>query len=693
MIKQPLTMTARYLSTWILITALLCLSLSPSTSAEERNLRPRNNDAFLEALAKFSTIGNREKINCIPRDAVLSLSRQLDSLADQVDENKIELENDLITDHEFVRRIYLDIAGRIPTYDEVNTFLKSAAPEKRLDLIDRLLDSDAYVSHQFNYFADLFRIQSRSRIGPNQPFSNFVKDSLKENKPYDEFIHEMLVAEGPYFKRGNGATGYLLRDYSMPEAAMSNTIRIFLGTRIECAQCHNHPTDKWTQRQYFEMVAFFGGMAYRIDKTESEYASELDKVAKNPKYPDSTRRFMRQAIIPLRFGLRGSGQGMARLPKGYQYADGDEHEVVFAKTMYDNIQTKNPTLPDNVSPPEESMAPERTQHRIAKASHIDSRKILADWMTSAENERFATVIANRLWKQVMGEGIIEPVDNITDDSMAAQPELLTILSDAIVSLDFDVKQLLRAIYYSKRYQTTSVRLTETKQQSGTVRPQMRRMSAEQVWDSLLALTIDNVDKPRQILQPLPNYLGRTDLADSYDELVKKTPEQLEKIVLDNIAKRDGDPEYPRHVFRLDARPGINRRHLIYKELAGNELARASDMLSPMPPDHLLRDFGQSDREAVNNGNREISVAQILQFLNGFAENQLVNNPHSQINLNLQSAKSDREKIEVAFLSILGRKPTIKERKQWTLDFERFGSEAAGDLVWTLVNSTEFLFIK
>ena len=633
----------------------------------------------------------RSSVDSISRDTIQKISDQIDSLGYKEDQQTPSL-IESVSDDVFLRRVYLDIAGRIPTLDESNSFLESSVPSKRFDLIDRLLDSSGHVSRQFNFFADLLRVQSRNRVGPNQPFSEYVVDSLREHKPCDEFVHEMLTAEGPLMKRGNGATGYLLRDYSMPEVAMSNTIRIFLGTRLECAQCHDHPTDKWTQRQYYEMVAFFGGVAYRLGKTESNHDVELDTMVQNMEYSASMRRFMRQAMMPLRFGLRGSGTGLARLPENYQSSTSHGSEVVFAKTIYGDVEVENDTLPDNVETPPESKAPERSRHRIAKAKQIGSRKILADWMTSPDNERFATVMASRLWKQAMGSGVVEPIDNVTDGGMRDRPKLLRFLSSAFVALDFDMKQLLRAIYYSKHYQQQASRI-ESGDDIVNTKPLLRRMKAEQVWDSLVALIIEDVDQPRELLKPLPNYLGSLDMGDSYEKLVALTPDQFKKTVLDNIALRDGDPDYARHVFRFDSRPGVNRRHIIYRELSGNELMRASYMLSPMPAEHLLRNFGQSDREAVNNSNTEISTSQMLQFMNGFVEDKIVANDDSVLMKKLNSCDNDSDRIQVAYRSILGRAPSESESREWQSELKQFGAEAQGDLVWSLLNSTEFLFIK
>ncbi|MCH2105247.1 MAG: DUF1549 domain-containing protein, partial [Planctomycetes bacterium] len=153
-------------------------------------------------------------------------------------------------DEAFVRRAYLDINGRIPTNREAEKFFASAEEDKRDALVHELLRSPGFVSHSFNYWADILRIKSMlARRTSGEPFIHWMKDSLAENKPYDEWVAELLAADGPGHARDNGATGLMLRDRNMPEDSMSNTVRVFLGTRLECAQCHDHPFDKWTQKQ------------------------------------------------------------------------------------------------------------------------------------------------------------------------------------------------------------------------------------------------------------------------------------------------------------------------------------------------------------------------------------------------------------------------------------------------------------
>ncbi|MGI9240635.1 MAG: DUF1549 domain-containing protein, partial [Verrucomicrobiales bacterium] len=165
------------------------------------------------------------------------------------------------TDEQFLRRTYLTVAGRIPTYPEAVAFLDDQSPEKRSQLVQRLLDSDGYRSHMFNWWADLLRITDEFARTNGAPYKQWMKKSIADNKPYDQIVQQLLNASGGGWEKDNGAVGYYVRDKGMPLDNMANTVRIFLGTRMECAQCHDHPIDaKIKQRDFYEIAAFTDGL-------------------------------------------------------------------------------------------------------------------------------------------------------------------------------------------------------------------------------------------------------------------------------------------------------------------------------------------------------------------------------------------------------------------------------------------------
>ncbi|MGI9240459.1 MAG: DUF1549 domain-containing protein, partial [Verrucomicrobiales bacterium] len=223
------------------------------------------------------------------------------------------------SDEVFLRRIYLDVLGRIPSKAEADAFLDADVPNKRGKLIDHLLDSDGRVSHDFNFWADILRIKSRMQGEAGGAYGIWVKNALAEDMPYDEFVKSLITAEGYIWD--NGAVGYYLRDDGMPLDNMSNTTQIFLGTQLVCAQCHNHPFDKWQQKDYYAMAAFTYGVQTRVNPEKELGISKLIARNKKRSRPEpmsaNTRRALRDLLQPLSYGATESPREI-KLPNDYQ---------------------------------------------------------------------------------------------------------------------------------------------------------------------------------------------------------------------------------------------------------------------------------------------------------------------------------------------------------------------------------------
>lgn len=649
-----------------------------------------------------------------------------DTIDELVDAKLVEIgqkRNPKIDDDVFVRRIYLDVIGRIPTLEETQTFLDSKSKTKRADLIDELLDSYGHVSRQFNYWADVLRVLTRNNRVYGQSYIDFLKDSLEQNQPYDEFVQELLTAEGKMFVPEDGAVGYYLRDLNMPEDNMSNTVRVFLGTRLECAQCHDHPFDVWTQRDYFEMVAFTGGMQFSngdilksLDRDERRELREFG--SKEPEKFARSKRMLRA----ISSGVFGSGTGLARLPEGFMGSDGEEDEIITGKTMFDRqelVDAKIPTYKSSKKPKKNR----KKQQSIPGAKDLGSRDAYAQWLTSPENPRFATTIANRLWKQSMGLGLIEPVDTIDDSTVASNEALMEHLTESMVELDFDRRAFLRAIYNSRTYQSQATR-DDVKEVAtyGFNGPVLRRMSAEQLWDSLISLTLPNVDqrvvgdygpidKMRYALMEeidldddlsvediikIANMEGegrRKKARQEFTKRVKKAQKEamtsvnsLNKAI--GKARKNGNTQLMKELM-------LKRAKQVSSMKSGRKhrnLKRASELRSPAPAGHFLREFGQSDREQIENSNSEPAVTQVLSMMNGFIEKSIAQDQNTVLMTNVLEAEP-KQVIDVIFLTMLSRQPTKSEQKTWASDFQRAPMIAYTDLIWMLANSNEFIFVQ
>lgn len=723
--------------------------------------------------------------------------------------------NGSITDEVFVRRIYLDIVGRIPSAAEAQEFLSSRKEGKRAELIDRLLAGEGYVLHAFNFWADILRAQSSgypSNGITSARYVEYLKESLRSNKPYDVLVRELVAAQGKTWE--NPAVGYYMRDRGMPLDNMANTSRIFLGTRMECAQCHNHPFDKWTQMQFFQMAAFTYGVEanypgigevkgaldlYFRDRNQREAkaknGTEAERAAAAAE--QSKARWVGKALDDLGDRVRYVKvqflpKKELRLPHDYSYSDAKPKSEVKPATV----------LGASVETPAAANLPE----------------IYARWMTSPENPRFTKVIANRLWKRVFGAGIIEPVDDIQDSTVPSHPALLQYLEELMVQVGYDMKAYQRALYNTRAYQSAAVREEiGTGQSYHFSGPLLRRMSAEQIWDSFVTLIHAPADEPRDppgareiavrtaqsqkisdaldLLTAEELYEGALKASEKYNATAARSTELKAEFAAAQKAKdkermsvlgaeisfldrkgRDAAnqalvvpavarlytkvtgapaPEPPaaaegaepamaammmnganaramkasikanakvhnyitvpgydvpeeteddrqaeqaklREKFAAEAaRLGIadgDRKAFIETRLKHDrEWRRAAQIESPAPRGHYLREFGQSDREVIENANKEASVPQALALMNSrlFPE---VSHRFSQLMLNVTKAATPEAQVDEAYLALLARPATTREKEIWAGAREK-GLNSVEDLVYALINTQQFIFIQ
>jgi hypothetical protein len=299
--------------------------------------------------------------------------------------------SELSSDSEFLRRVCLDLAGRVPPPERVRRFLTSKDPKKREEVIDALLRSPQYVDYWTFRFADLFRVASYANgfsLKQSRSYWRWIHDSIAQNKPYDQIARERLTAEGV---RGPTAhyRGVLLP--AGPGNIMAEEVRVFLGRRLDCAQCHNHPFEAWSQDQFWGMAAFFGQM------------TEIGGVIVDQ---------------PGGYGEKGAGG-----------------PVIHPRTKAQVV----PTFLDGKIVP------------VAQRS--DPREALAQWTTS--NPYFAEAAVNRMWGYFFGHGIVDPVDDFRSTNPPTHPELLQALARDFREHRYDLKYLVRLIVTSRTYQLSS----------------------------------------------------------------------------------------------------------------------------------------------------------------------------------------------------------------------------------------------
>jgi hypothetical protein len=342
-------------------------------------------------------------------------------------------------DAEFLRRVYLDIAGRIPRVQEIHQFLQDKRPDKRFLLIDKLLEDHGYVGNFTNIWRDLMIPQANNQFaqafGPQM--EAWLGRKLRENVPYDKIVRELLTAD-PIGNRGIVRPGQqrqvstdpaVLAFYQAnelkPENLASSTSRIFLGVRLECAQCHDHPFAAFTRDQFWQYAAFFAGIR---------------------PFQQQQGRFQPASYDPSIYEIKIPNSKPERTVKA-KFLDG-----------------KDPKF----------------------AKDVDARALLAEWMTAADNPFFAKAAVNRLWAHFFGLGIIDPVDEPNPDNPPSHPELLDELAKQFALNKFDLKYLIKAIAYSDAYQRTS-RQTHPTQADPRLfaRMSVKGLSPEQLYDSLV----------------------------------------------------------------------------------------------------------------------------------------------------------------------------------------------------------------
>ena len=330
---------------------------------------------------------------------------------------------DLTTDHEFVRRVHLDVLGILPTRAETEAFVADVHADKRNRLIDALLERPEYAEFWALRWADLLRVKS-GRIGAPavHKFHRWLVAAMRENKPYDRLVRELIAASGSTI---TSPPANFYRTAADVNDCSETTAQLFLGIRIQCAKCHNHPFDRWSQDSYYQLGAFFS----RVGRKATGSADEM--------------------II-------------FTAPQG---------EVVQPRTQ----QQVAPALP--------------LVEQVALLPGEDRRAALARALATPENRQFAEVGANRIWAHLLGRGIVEPVDDFRPSNPPANAPLLKALTDDFIRSGFDQKQLIRTVLRSRTYQLSSgATELNARDEKYFSHAHARLLSAEQLLDAICRAT-------------------------------------------------------------------------------------------------------------------------------------------------------------------------------------------------------------
>jgi hypothetical protein len=485
------------------------------------------------------------------------------------------------SDEEFLRRVYLDTIGRLPTPQEAQAFLQgpdSQRPDKRQRLIDTLLERPEYVDYWTYVWSDLFLVSTRKLPEAAMwAYYRRIRRAVADNEPWDSFVRDLLTATGSNLHNGGGNYFVIHKDVSDLAEATALT---FLGFAIGCAKCHNHPLEKWTQDDYWAFANLFA----QVNLKSGERAGEVI-VSDRPEG---------EALHPRR--------GIALRPRPL---DG-------------------PPLPADGS--------------------ISRRQYLAQWLTAPQNPYFAPAMVNRLWRRLMGRGLVEPDDDLRASNPPTHPALLQALASEFVQHNYDVKHILRLILNSAAYQRSSQPLP------------------------------GNVSDDRFYSRYYPRRLPAEVILDAYSDITGVPT------LFNRVKSAAGDALTPTTSYP----PGT----------------RAIQIPDALVASYFLETFGRAERVAVCSCERssEASITQTLHLNNGHTLNDKLREKNNHLTRWIEKGMTDREILEHLYWHAFSRPPQDEERQKCLALLAEAAQqgpqarrEALEDLVWALLTSREFLF--
>ncbi|MCR9293575.1 MAG: DUF1549 and DUF1553 domain-containing protein [bacterium] len=482
-------------------------------------------------------------------------------------------------DSVFIRRVYLDATGRLPTADEAKTFVEDPNTNKRQEAVDRLLATPAFADYWALKFADMLRTEEKVLdVQGVEVFHAWIRENIRRDTPLDQFVRELITGTGSTFEQPAANFYRANRD---PATRGETAARLFLGTRLQCAKCHNHPFDRWTQEDYYQWSNLFSQLDYEVG--ENKRRDRLDK-----------NEFV-----------------------------GDQIVLVAKQDEVRNPTTGKVAIPKFLGGPQ-----------LDANSDADRRQALAVWLTDPGNELFVQSQANFIWYQLMGQGLVDPIDDFRMTNPATNPALLEALADHFVESNFSVRKLVRTIMLSRTYQRASEPLPSNASDTTCYsHVQIRRLPAE----VLLDMQSDFLGAPAE-------FVG-----------------------------------YPEGIRAVQI-PGVQR-------------VRPRDK-APKAGDRFLKTFGKPPRIMACDCERsnETNLQQVLSLLGAGLDERLTQSP--RLEELSQGQLSDSQVIEQLYWSALSRSPSTSEFEaaHALLRDPKLSRQAAiQDLAWALLNAKEFVF--
>lgn len=662
----------------------------------------------------------------LPLDIVRNTARELDEVLIEGQKAQGIKANPIVDDATFLRRSYLNIIGRLPTHTEARGFIESKKDDKRTQLVDTLIESPGFDSRLFNFWSDLLRLQTREDqhgLG----WHVWLKNAVEQNMPYDKMVKAMLAADGHV--ANNPAVGYYLRDRGMLLDNVSNTVQVFLGQQIGCAQCHDHPFDDTTQMEYYQLASFLGGSEFRFEGARDKVrevigfdgskggGKRLGKMTKAERKAlgrkmNEKKAEARNIASVFRYHQRNAITDIPtkelKLPVDYQYEDGEAGDVVKPGFLF-GLETKD-------------IAPEKRRNHFA------------NWVSSPKNPYFTKVISNRLWEYAFGYGLIANPDDWGSSPKPHYPELVTYLEKAMLATDYDLKQFLRILYHTQLFQREVT--TEEPAQGFSFHfqgPVLRRLSAAEIRDSFVTLASGNIDSNTNnaFEESWEKYVT------SFKFLMGTNAKQLREIdaAADNAEKRRRAIQKEVSLLRTRARQAKEKGDMAaFRKISlqvrdtqksagkkyqkgmlasGSNVAmkaqaavarrapnsrpdhpeyklRTSELAAPQRGGSFISEFGGSDAESPSSAHTEATVPQHLRLLNG-QETSLLTNKKNAFARALRVIESPARRLDFLFLSLYSALPTKAEKEAFLPEMKT--AESTEVFARAILTSNRFLFVQ
>ena len=579
-----------------------------------------------------------------------------------------------IDDLAFLRRLSVDLIGRIPTVAEIAEFEAWPVAERRQKLIDKLLKHEGFADRWAVFLSDVFRVRSGADGGA--ALQAYVHKAVNEGLPYDQLCRQLLIAGGRAGKVPE--VGFVLGDNADPMALAGTTAQVFMGVRIACAQCHDHPFDTWKREQFYGMAAYFGKTGRRESELTRAVFTVENKMT-NVKWPPEglAPEDERKAMIPnfpfsldtdqpmpdhvARFVSLRKAEEEARIKGSQKEVSVDDLLAVASKKV--DTRPKGPSLDTFDVTDEAKQAARDLKVERDLYTQSELRQQLADLVTSPRNRYFSRALVNRVWSQLMGRGIVEPVDDFSDNNPPSHEKTLDYLADEFVAGGFQLRQVVNMIVTSDAYQRDHLYGQDAPHRKASEEAfaamPVRRMPAETMFDSIVTAghlfdvkhgAGDNKKTIKEIIQVAVGLDGSLQSQTQVASLTGGNPAMggamaggsasspmgydLESAIEVNfnevlaMAKKD-EPQVEMMKISnedLEARQMMEARRLrrkfvdqvVEREIDDNpKFASAMRMPSPAPPAHFLRVFGQPARDVLgDHRDHSPSMRQALMMLNG-----------------------------------------------------------------------------